>query len=140
ANPLLRPTAASVARATERWADEDAAASVGDRRATARALARAPLLTRNPAAARRLALAAAARNVPRPGPALPAPPPPPPPAAPPAAAPTGPRRRPGRPARRARRRDRRGAAPRGAAVRVRQTPHHRDQPSLTTPPSRTANP
>ena len=43
ANPLLWPTAAAVARAIERWADEDAAAAVGDRDLAARALARAAL-------------------------------------------------------------------------------------------------
>jgi len=43
ANPLLRPAAAAVRLAVERWADEDAAAAVGDRRLAARALARAGL-------------------------------------------------------------------------------------------------
>ncbi|HEY1969845.1 MAG TPA: M56 family metallopeptidase [Pseudonocardia sp.] len=43
ANPMLRPTAEAVARAVERWADEDAAAEVGDRVLVARALARAGL-------------------------------------------------------------------------------------------------
>jgi Zn-dependent protease with chaperone function len=55
ANPLLRPTATAVARAVERWADEDAATTVGDRRVVARALARAALLTRNPDLAGQLA-------------------------------------------------------------------------------------
>ncbi|GID15822.1 M56 family metallopeptidase [Actinocatenispora rupis] len=45
-NPLLRPTAATVAQATERWADEDAAATVGDRRLVARAVATAALAGR----------------------------------------------------------------------------------------------
>jgi Zn-dependent protease with chaperone function len=54
ANPLLRPTARGAARCVERWADEDAAAAVGDRRTAARALARTALLTRNPALAGRL--------------------------------------------------------------------------------------
>jgi Zn-dependent protease with chaperone function len=54
ANPLLRPTARGAARCVERWADEDAAAAVGDRRTAARALARTALLTRNPAIAGRL--------------------------------------------------------------------------------------
>jgi beta-lactamase regulating signal transducer with metallopeptidase domain len=45
ANPLLRPLARVVRLATERWADETAAAEVGDRRLTARALARAALMT-----------------------------------------------------------------------------------------------
>jgi Zn-dependent protease with chaperone function len=39
ANPLLRPTAAAVLHATERWADEDAATAVGDRRLVATAIA-----------------------------------------------------------------------------------------------------
>ncbi len=43
ANPLLRPLASSVRIGVERWADEDAAAAVGDRTLTARALARASL-------------------------------------------------------------------------------------------------
>lgn len=46
ANPLLRPTAAAIRYATERWADEDAAAAVADRRLVARTIARAALLTR----------------------------------------------------------------------------------------------
>ncbi len=45
-NPLLRPTAATVAWACERWADEDAAAVVGDRQLAARAVAAAALATR----------------------------------------------------------------------------------------------
>jgi Zn-dependent protease with chaperone function len=64
ANPLLRPTARAVGTAIERWADEDAALSVGDRKAAARALARTALLTRNPAAAQRLVLAVAIGDVP----------------------------------------------------------------------------
>ncbi|MGX7677860.1 M48 family metalloprotease [Jatrophihabitans sp. DSM 45814] len=43
ANPLLRPTANAIAGAVERWADEDAAAEVGDRKLVACALARAAL-------------------------------------------------------------------------------------------------
>ena len=43
-NPLLRPTAATVAHAVERWADEDAAQAVADRRVAARTLARTALL------------------------------------------------------------------------------------------------
>jgi Zn-dependent protease with chaperone function len=43
ANPLLRPSLKAVRRAAERWADEAAAAEVGDRDLTARALARAGL-------------------------------------------------------------------------------------------------
>lgn len=41
ANPLLQPVARAVRAAVERWADEIAAADVGDRPLTARALARA---------------------------------------------------------------------------------------------------
>ncbi|MEU6223776.1 M48 family metalloprotease [Streptomyces sp. NPDC047042] len=43
ANPLLTPTRHTVAFLLERWADEHAAAAVGDRASTARALARAAL-------------------------------------------------------------------------------------------------
>jgi len=43
-NPLLRPTAYTVAHTVERWADEDAAHAVADRRAAARTLAHAALL------------------------------------------------------------------------------------------------
>jgi Zn-dependent protease with chaperone function len=43
ANPLLRPAAAAVELAVERWADEVAAEEVGDRALAARALARAGL-------------------------------------------------------------------------------------------------
>jgi hypothetical protein len=43
ANPLLRRPAGAVRLAAERWADEDAAASTGDRVIAARALARAGL-------------------------------------------------------------------------------------------------
>ncbi|WP_333776280.1 M48 family metalloprotease [Streptomyces sp. IBSBF 3136] len=43
ANPLLTPVRSAVAFLVERWADEQAAAAVGDRRTTARALARAAL-------------------------------------------------------------------------------------------------
>ncbi|MGW0231452.1 M48 family metalloprotease [Actinopolymorpha singaporensis] len=43
ANPLLRPLATAVRAAIERWADEDAAEEVCDRRLAARALARAGL-------------------------------------------------------------------------------------------------
>ncbi|MFJ3639861.1 M56 family metallopeptidase [Streptomyces sp. NPDC090108] len=43
ANPLLGPVRSSVAFLVERWADERAAATVGDRGTTARALARAAL-------------------------------------------------------------------------------------------------
>lgn len=46
ANPLLRPLREAVAYNAERWADEDAAQAVGDRRVTARAVARAALISR----------------------------------------------------------------------------------------------
>jgi len=41
--PVLRPLHAHLRFATERWADEDAAVAVGDRRVVARAIARAAL-------------------------------------------------------------------------------------------------
>ena len=44
-NPLLRPAREAVTYLVERWADEDAAADVGDRRLVARAVARAALAT-----------------------------------------------------------------------------------------------
>ncbi|MCX3061245.1 M56 family metallopeptidase, partial [Streptomyces beihaiensis] len=44
-NPMLRPLATAGAFALERWADEEAAAAVGDRAVTARAVARAALAT-----------------------------------------------------------------------------------------------
>jgi Zn-dependent protease with chaperone function len=77
ANPLLRPTARAAARCVERWADEDAATAIGDRRLAARSLARIALLTRNPDLARPLALAATGGDVPSRVRALLAPPPPP---------------------------------------------------------------
>ena len=43
-NPLLAPTARTVAQAVERWADEDAAAAVAERPLAARTLARTALL------------------------------------------------------------------------------------------------
>jgi beta-lactamase regulating signal transducer with metallopeptidase domain len=43
-NPLLRPVSAAVRLGVERWADEDAAAGIGDRGITGRALARVALL------------------------------------------------------------------------------------------------
>ncbi|MGW0971006.1 M48 family metalloprotease [Streptomyces sp. NPDC002516] len=45
ANPLLVPVRDTVVFLLERWADEEAASSVGDRRTTARALARAALVS-----------------------------------------------------------------------------------------------
>jgi hypothetical protein len=47
-NPLLIPVREAVAYLVERWADEDAAAAVGDRELTARAVARAALGTLRP--------------------------------------------------------------------------------------------
>ncbi|MFJ8006001.1 M56 family metallopeptidase [Streptomyces fagopyri] len=44
ANPVLGPVRTTVTFLVERWADEEAARSVGDRRTTARALARAALV------------------------------------------------------------------------------------------------
>ncbi|MFD3513427.1 M56 family metallopeptidase [Streptomyces sp. NPDC058657] len=44
ANPLLRPLRVAVGHCTERWADEDAARATGDRRTTARAVAKAALV------------------------------------------------------------------------------------------------
>jgi Zn-dependent protease with chaperone function len=49
-NPLLVPVRAAVAYLVERWADEDAAAVVGDRSLTAKAVARAALATVGPTA------------------------------------------------------------------------------------------
>ncbi|HEY2792302.1 MAG TPA: M48 family metalloprotease [Micromonosporaceae bacterium] len=64
-NPLLRPIARSMAHTVERWADEDAATDVGDRRVVARAVARASLLhKRGLAFATAVALAATGGNMP----------------------------------------------------------------------------
>lgn len=52
ANPLLRPTAAAVRAGVERWADEDAARDLGDRRLVARAIARAARASARPGAGR----------------------------------------------------------------------------------------
>lgn len=60
ANPLLHPLRAAIVFATERWADEDAAAAIGNRREVATALARVALLARGSAAATQMALAAQA--------------------------------------------------------------------------------
>ncbi|MGC9665240.1 M48 family metalloprotease [Planosporangium sp. 12N6] len=76
ANPLLRPTARAAARCAERWADEDAAATVGDRRLTARTLARIALLTRDADRTGPVALAATGGDVPDRVRALLVPPPP----------------------------------------------------------------
>ncbi|MFJ9416937.1 M56 family metallopeptidase [Streptomyces sp. NPDC101227] len=45
-NPLLLPLRSAVAFSTERWADEEAARAVGDRRLTARAVGKAALVSR----------------------------------------------------------------------------------------------
>ncbi|MBL1103872.1 M56 family metallopeptidase [Streptomyces sp. 5-8] len=45
ANPFLRPLRTAVVYAAERWADEDAARAVGDRRTVARAIGKAALLS-----------------------------------------------------------------------------------------------
>jgi Zn-dependent protease with chaperone function len=45
-NPVLLPVAAAVRYATERWADEQAARTIGDRRLVARTVGRAAVLTR----------------------------------------------------------------------------------------------
>ena len=64
-NPLLIPVRDAVAYLVERWADEDAAATVGDRNLTARAVARAALATveLRPAAALGMNSAAAVLRV-----------------------------------------------------------------------------
>jgi hypothetical protein len=54
----------AAARCVELWADEDAATTIGDRRAASRALARTALLTRTPVLADRLTLAATGGDVP----------------------------------------------------------------------------
>ncbi|MFB9739417.1 M56 family metallopeptidase [Streptomyces sp. NPDC057386] len=46
ANPFLRPLSTAVQYTTERWADEEAARVVGDRRTVARAIGRAALIAR----------------------------------------------------------------------------------------------
>ncbi|MEV7991912.1 M56 family metallopeptidase [Streptomyces sp. NPDC086077] len=46
ANPFLRPLRTAVSYTTERWADEEAAREVGDRRTVARAIGRAALASR----------------------------------------------------------------------------------------------
>jgi Zn-dependent protease with chaperone function len=57
ANPLLRPVAAQVGYAVERWADEQAAAQAGDRPLAARAIAHAALATSAAPPRRRSAMA-----------------------------------------------------------------------------------
>ncbi|WP_260635684.1 M56 family metallopeptidase [Streptomyces angustmyceticus] len=63
-HPLLRSLRAPLAYALERWADESAAARVGDRRLTARAIGRAALATRPAPHRPRTLLAATAGPVP----------------------------------------------------------------------------
>lgn len=46
-NPLLRPLASAVSFCVERWADEQAARAVGDRRAVALAIGKAALISRH---------------------------------------------------------------------------------------------
>jgi Zn-dependent protease with chaperone function len=58
ANPLLLPLRAEIVQATERWADEDAATAVGDRRRLAETLARVALISRRPVGANPPAAAA----------------------------------------------------------------------------------
>ncbi|MGW6915103.1 M56 family metallopeptidase [Kitasatospora sp. NPDC054939] len=65
ANPFLRPLQDAVVYGAERWADEDAAAAVGDRRLTARAVARAALVARPGPGAAGLPAFAEAGPVPR---------------------------------------------------------------------------
>jgi Zn-dependent protease with chaperone function len=64
ANPLLARTGAAVSHAVERWADEDAAEQVADRRLVARTLARAALLRKQGAPAMVAAVLAAGGDVP----------------------------------------------------------------------------
>ncbi|MCX4763454.1 M48 family metalloprotease [Streptomyces sp. NBC_01275] len=65
ANPFLRPLRTAVVYTVERWADEEAAATVGDRRTAARAIAKAALISRPAPAPTMAALAAPAGPVPR---------------------------------------------------------------------------
>ncbi|MBQ0983793.1 M56 family metallopeptidase [Streptomyces sp. F63] len=64
ANPFLRPLRTAVFFGAERWADEEAARTVGDRRLVARAIARAALVA-NPAPAPAFAGFASPGPVPR---------------------------------------------------------------------------
>ncbi|WP_030232277.1 M48 family metalloprotease [Streptomyces sp. NRRL S-350] len=64
-NPFLRPLQDAVAYSAERWADEDSAQAVGDRRITARAVARAALVSHAAPAPGFAAFAAPAGPVPR---------------------------------------------------------------------------
>ncbi|WP_234538816.1 M56 family metallopeptidase [Streptomyces shenzhenensis] len=58
ANPLLRPLAVAVTYTIERWADENAAASTGDRRRVARTVGKAALAAHHAPALSRMAGAA----------------------------------------------------------------------------------
>ncbi|MEV6833270.1 M56 family metallopeptidase [Streptomyces sp. NPDC051133] len=58
ANPFLRPLRTAVVYTAERWADEEAARAVGDRRAVARAIGKAALLSPGTPAPTLAALAA----------------------------------------------------------------------------------
>lgn len=64
AHPFLRPLRTAVAFGVERWADEEAAREVGDRRLTARAVGKAALLA-NGSPARTVPAVAGAGQVPR---------------------------------------------------------------------------
>ncbi|MEW2438915.1 MULTISPECIES: M56 family metallopeptidase [Streptomyces] len=64
ANPFLRPLRTAVTYTAERWADEDAATSIGSRRTVARAIGKSALVTRGAPIAT-LAGFAAAGPVPR---------------------------------------------------------------------------
>lgn len=64
-NPLLLPLRGALAYTLERWADESAAAVIGDRRATAQAIGRAALILSKRSTPDELVLAAAAGPVPR---------------------------------------------------------------------------
>ncbi|MEW1825564.1 M56 family metallopeptidase [Streptomyces sp. NPDC088196] len=75
ANPFLLPLRTAVSYVTERWADEEAAQSVGSRRAVARAIGKAALVSRATPAPTLAALAAPG-PLPRRVAALLAPPPP----------------------------------------------------------------
>ncbi|MEU1276802.1 M56 family metallopeptidase [Streptomyces sp. NPDC005805] len=77
ANPFLRPLRTAVAYTAERWADEEAAAAVGSRRAVARAIGKAGLVSRGAPVATLAGFAgfAAAGPVPRRVAALLGPPP-----------------------------------------------------------------
>jgi hypothetical protein len=59
ANPFLRPLRTAVTYTAERWADEEAAATVGSRRVAARAIGKAGLITRGAPIATLAGLAAA---------------------------------------------------------------------------------